>query len=166
MGGAVRVPGNKNRVAEFNFFVDPEAVDIVFRSSIKKTIIPLDACNHVRLFLKDFQKVTNPTIREALLKMVKPYIMNIYKDEGVKAALMYDPLTVFHVLRPEFSQTEDLNVLIETKGELTRGMSVADLRTKKIDKSNVTVVNHIDADKFREYFIKTISKVVRIQVYF
>src|SRR5205085_2809395 len=31
MGGAVKVPGNKNRVAEFNIFVDPEAADVVFR---------------------------------------------------------------------------------------------------------------------------------------
>ncbi|MEI6731969.1 MAG: nucleoside hydrolase, partial [archaeon] len=29
MGGAIGVPGNKSRVAEFNMYVDPEAADIV-----------------------------------------------------------------------------------------------------------------------------------------
>jgi inosine-uridine nucleoside N-ribohydrolase len=54
MGGAIAVPGNKNRVAEFNIFVDPDAADIVFRSKTQKTLIPLDACNHIFLSLEDF----------------------------------------------------------------------------------------------------------------
>ena len=52
MGGAIAVPGNKNRVAEFNIFVDPDAADIVFRSKTQKTLIPLDVCNHVFLSLE------------------------------------------------------------------------------------------------------------------
>src|SRR3989339_812259 len=49
MGGAIAVPGNKNRVAEFNIFVDPDAADIVFRAPVKKVLVPLDACNDVFL---------------------------------------------------------------------------------------------------------------------
>lgn len=158
MGGAIRVAGNKNRVSEFNIFVDPDAADIVFRFPIKKTIIPLDACNNVRLTLKDFKKIKNMKLRQILLKMNKPYIRNIFKDTGIKAALMYDPLTVFYLINPGATKTFDCNIEIETKSELTRGMTVADLRKKPERKNNVTVVEIIDEKEFKKCFLQTLSK--------
>ncbi len=158
MGGAIKVPGNKNRVAEFNIFVDPEAADTVFKFSVKKTLIPLDACNKVQLSLDDFKKITNSVLREVLLKMVKPYMENIYKDEGIKAAMMYDPLTIYYLLNSKACKTSIYNIEIETKGELTRGMTVADLRIKNTFSPNVTVVEQINEEEFKKDFISIISR--------
>jgi purine nucleosidase len=158
MGGAVKVPGNKNRVAEFNIFVDPEAANTVFSFPILKTLVPLDACNHAKMSLQDFKTIKNPTLQAVLLKMVKPYINNIAKDEGVKAAMMYDPLTVYYLLNPKVAKVYRCNIAIETKGELTRGMTVADLRTKPQEKENVTVVEYISENKFRNDFIEILSR--------
>ncbi|MHA1978630.1 MAG: nucleoside hydrolase [Candidatus Hodarchaeales archaeon] len=54
MGGAVNVPGNvgyeseiPNYEAEWNFYIDPHAVDIVFRSELPILLVPLDATNLV-----------------------------------------------------------------------------------------------------------------------
>ena len=54
MGGAVGVPGNitwpptiKNPHAEWNFYVDPTAANVVFRSGLPITLVPLDATNDV-----------------------------------------------------------------------------------------------------------------------
>lgn len=157
MGGAIKVPGNKNRVAEFNIFVDPEAADIVFKFPIKKTLVPLDACNNVKLLLKDFKAIQNNTLKTELLKMVEPYIDNIAKDEGIKAAIMYDPLTVYYLLNRNAAKTYECNIKIETKGELTRGMTVADLRLKPQDNPNITVVDFINETQFKNAFIKTLS---------
>lgn len=54
MGGAIDVPGNvgieseiDNYEAEWNFYIDPHAVDIVFHSEIPILLVPLDATNQV-----------------------------------------------------------------------------------------------------------------------
>ncbi len=48
MGGAFDVSGNApNRSAEWNYYIDPTAVEIVFGSGIPVTVVPLDATNDV-----------------------------------------------------------------------------------------------------------------------
>jgi inosine-uridine nucleoside N-ribohydrolase len=55
MGGAVHVPGNvsagliDNQVAEFNLYIDPSAANIVFKSGVPITLVPLDATNQVKI---------------------------------------------------------------------------------------------------------------------
>jgi purine nucleosidase len=158
MGGAIAVPGNKNRVAEFNFFVDPEAADVVFRFPVPKSIVPLDACNRIRFALADFEAITNDRLRHALIEMAEPYITSIAADEGIDHAPLYDPLTIQYLLTPEACECYRCNVAIETAGLLTRGMSVADLRPKPEAEPNTTVVYAMDEFVFRRSFIETISR--------
>ena len=42
MGGAYFEVGNITPAAEFNIYVDPEAAEIVFKSGVKLTVMPLD----------------------------------------------------------------------------------------------------------------------------
>lgn len=158
MGGAIQVPGNKNRVAEFNIFVDPEAAQIVMNFPIKKTLVPLDACNNVSLSLEDFKKIKNKSLKNTLLKMMKPYIKKVSEDIGREVAMMYDPLTVFYLLSPSNCVVSSHNIQIETRGDLTRGMTVADLRTvKDTEEKNCNVVENISEEDFKEKFISTLS---------
>lgn len=48
MGGAYFEVGNITPAAEFNIYVDPEAADIVFRSGIKITVLPLDVTHQIQ----------------------------------------------------------------------------------------------------------------------
>lgn len=158
MGGAIKVAGNKNRVAEFNFFVDPEAAKIVFDFPIKKILIPLDVCNQIRLSINDFKEINNIILRNDLLKMVIPFSRNTRKNEGPNGVMMYDVLAVFSFLKPKLISTNDFDIKIEIEGELTRGMSVADLRPKSEKNKNVTVVEKIPKEIFRQYFINVLSR--------
>ena len=154
MGGAIKVPGNANRVAEFNIYVDPEAADIVFRFPVKKTLIPLDACMNVRMRASDFARIQDPLLRETIVSMMTVCIKFISEHDGIDAAQMYDPLTVYSLMNPSACKKMEYSVLIETKGEITRGMTVADLRKIRKGKPNVTVVEWISEKSFKEDFIK------------
>ena len=157
MGGAIKVPGNKNRVAEFNIFVDPDAADIVFNFPIDKYLIPLDACNNVQLKLGDFEKLSGTAIYTPIINMMKPYINNIFKNEGVKAALMYDPLTVYFLLNPSACLVKKYDLKVETKGYLTRGMTVAELR-KSPKNLNIHAVENINEESFKKDFINILKR--------
>ena len=158
MGGAINVPGNINRVAEFNFFNDPLAAEIVFDFPIKKVIVPLDLCNKVELSSEDFDKISGE-LKKPILQMIGDYISKLEIDEtGKRVALVYDALAVYYLLNPAIYKTQKMDIKIETNGKLTRGMSVADLRMTSIKKNNVLVALGIDKKVFVGDFIKILSK--------
>ncbi len=154
MGGAIAVPGNKNRVGEFNVFVDPDAADIVFEADVKKTLIPLDACNDISLSLEEFEMLKGSSLYEPVLAMMKPYIQGIRTFEKTSGALMYDPLAAYYAINPLAYTIEPMDVHVETKGEYTLGMTVADRRTWGEKKNNINVATHIDRDAFVKDFFK------------
>jgi len=159
MGGAINVAGNKNRVAEFNIFVDPEAADIVMRFPVKKTLVPLDACNHVLMQPQDIDRIKNSRLRNLLGKMMTSYIAKLEKDTGDRGALMYDPLTIFYLLQPASCWTVEKNVQVETKGEITRGMTVVDKRNVPDGlEPNATTVTYIESQDFIDCFIEALSR--------
>ncbi len=49
MGGALDVPGNTGPHAEFNFYVDPAAADVILNLGLDVTVVPLDATTMVRI---------------------------------------------------------------------------------------------------------------------
>jgi purine nucleosidase len=157
MGGTINTPGNKSGVAEFNIFVDPEAASIVFSFPIKKALVPLDACNNVALSIADFEKINNKKLKTVLLKMVKPYVNKLVQENGSKKAIMYDPLTIYYLINKKAASTYSLPILIETKSVLARGMTVID-SSQDCARNNTVIVNSIDADVFKNDFIKIISK--------
>lgn len=157
MGGAIEVPGNKNRVAEFNIFVDPDAAEIVFNSEAKKILIPLDICNTTPLFMDDFKKITNPQISSSIVSMMKPYIKAIKTFEGQEGALVYDALAAYYLLNKDAFKTTPMDVRIETKGNLTAGMSVADRRSWGEKNPNIEVVTQINRDQFVKDFINILN---------
>jgi len=158
MGGAIDVAGNKSRVAEFNFFVDPDAAKIVFESSVPKVLVPLDLCNQVIMQESEIGQLGKGKIGNILQKMLRPYIRNIAKFEGIKGAVMYDPLAAYYLINQSAFRTAKMNIVIETKGEYTAGMSVADKRVFSDKKPNASVATEINNNGFLEDFTKSIMK--------
>ena len=114
---------------------------------------------------EEFEKITNPELKKPILAMIVPYIENIFKyDQGIKAALMYDPLTVYYLINPKAYKLRPYDIKIETKGDLTMGMTVPELRVKDEKNYNVKVVERINAEEFKKDFLEMLSRENKINI--
>jgi len=158
MGGAINVPGNKSRVAEFNFFVDPEAAEIVFKANVKKILIPLDPCNEITLSLDYFRKLKKTNQYIVIESMMKHFINGIKKHEGTSGALVYDVIAAYYLINPKASTLKHMDIVIETKGEYTFGMSVVEKRKIVKKKNNTLVIEKVKKSVFKADLITLLNK--------
>ncbi len=157
MGGAIAVPGNKNRVGEFNIFVDPEAADIVFEAGVRKILVPLDVCNDIVLSMQDFEKLNGFLLYDPIKDMMKCYSEGIQTFEKTTGVFMYDPLAAYYLINSRAYKTTPMDIKIETTSELTRGMTVADRRIWGEKSCNVDVVVSIDKEAFINDFFNILK---------
>lgn len=153
MGGAINAPGNKNGVAEFNFFVDPEAASLVYQSKTPKVLVPLDICNQMELSLADFEAIKNESIRLTLVPMMKLYEEALIQNENTPSILVYDALAAYYLINPDAFRAEPIHLEIDTGGEDRRGKCLVN----KDRAPNVEVVISLDQEKFRKDFFNTLS---------
>jgi len=128
MGGAYFEVGNITPTAEFNVYVDPEAADVVLRSGVPITIVPLDVTHGVLSTpdrLEAIRRIGNRTSR-AVLEMLNFAAQFDRKKYGWDGGPLHDPNVIAWLLRPGLYDGRKINVSIETAGALTLGMTVAD----------------------------------------
>jgi inosine-uridine nucleoside N-ribohydrolase len=125
MGGSVS-GGNVNGAAEANIYNDPEAAQIVFNAGWMVTMIGSDVGERTlmtRKYLTELQASHGPQ-SDFVAKLADFYLTRSEKS-GYPGAAMYDPLAVGAVIDPTLVTLRDMHVDVETKGEFTRGETVA-----------------------------------------
>ncbi len=156
MGGAFRVPGNTGPVAEFNYFVDPEAAHAVLNSGIPITVIPLDVTHQVVLMRKEMEyRAARRASYVALtvLKMTRDYMHYHLATQGFNGGYLHDPMAVAVAADPGLVGTRTTHVDVETKGEFTSGMTVTDFKTRRAGKQGtVRVALTVERDRFLRLF--------------
>ena len=128
MGGAIEAPGNVTAVAEFNFHVDPVAADRVLASGMRITLVSLDVTRQVRLrwsVVRDALRGDRPPLARALRHFTRTWASS---EAGMP---LHDPLATALAIDPGLVRTRPLPVRVETRGVLTRGMSIADRRARR-----------------------------------
>jgi inosine-uridine nucleoside N-ribohydrolase len=162
MGGAVLVPGNTSPTAEFNIATDPEAARIVFTSGLPLTLIPLDVTERVRLSEEALRTWVEPLAdppAQFLLDCTAQVIAFSGKFEGFPGIILHDPLTVGVVIDRSLVKTQPLYVQVETRGEITAGMTVADRRPFRAEgRPNVEVALEVEADRFLTLFMERLCR--------
>jgi len=157
MGGAINVPGNKNRVGEFNFVVDPDAADVVFKTNIKKILVPIDICNDMLIPQEAFEALNGNSLYKPVMDMMKKFIDGIEKFEGVRGALIYDAVAAYYLINPKAFKLEEMDIAIETQGEHTFGMTVVERRKWVKHNNNVSVALKVNKKQFMNDFFKYLN---------
>jgi inosine-uridine nucleoside N-ribohydrolase len=164
MGGAVTVPGNVTPVAEFNIYVDPEAAREVFASGLPLTLIGLDVTERVRLTAETIAQHILPLgsrLGQFVGECTGHTVQFSSRVERPPGMALHDPLAVGALIDPATVSTEPLAIQVETKGEFTTGMLVADRRRLHADHkvpANVNVALEVDADRFLELFLGRLQR--------
>jgi inosine-uridine nucleoside N-ribohydrolase len=148
MGGAIRVPGNVSPVAEFNFAVDPEAAAIVLASGLPITLVPLDVTEQVILTRAAVAPRDGDGDLPTFVRAITAAPMDFQQaHDGVNGMYLHDPLAVATVLDPGLVRTTPLAVAVESRGVLTAGMAVADLRPGSRTPPTARVCLDVDAPR-------------------
>jgi inosine-uridine nucleoside N-ribohydrolase len=160
VGGAWHEPGNASAVAEFHFYCDPSAARQVLRSGTPMTLIPLDITRKIVFSPTDLLELPDPESRTCrFLRQIVPcgirMTSNLYGIEGFH---LKDVLGVIAVSSPNVLTTKALPVDVETRGELTRGMSVVDARPDQNAKANVDLAVGLEVPAVGEYIHRILTR--------
>jgi inosine-uridine nucleoside N-ribohydrolase len=155
MGGNVGCAGNSTPSAEFNIWADPEAARVVLHSGVPFRLVGLNVTRQALLRLEDTETLAaeGGGPGKAIAAMSCFYIERYRKVHGVAACAMHDPLAVAAAARPDLLRWEPYYVDVECHGELTRGMTVADLMRKLGKEPNVQVAMGVSVEAFRSFLM-------------
>jgi purine nucleosidase len=126
MGGSIS-GGNVNAAAEANIYNDPEAAAIVFKAGWPSLTMVGSDIGERTLFtqhqLEQLQSAPGP--QSDFIAAIAKYLLGLAQKFGDVGTAMYDPLAVGVALDPSIVTTEAMHVDVETRGEFTRGETVA-----------------------------------------
>ena len=120
--------GNITPAAAFNEYVDPEAADVVLTSGIPLTMVPMDVthqCLSTPARLSALRAAGGACAAAAADMLSFSEAFDI-KKYGWPGAPLHDPCAIAYLLRPDLFAGRKVNVVIETAGIYTAGMSVVD----------------------------------------
>jgi purine nucleosidase len=166
MGGAIKVPGNVTPVSEANIAGDPEAAHMVFSAGFPLTMVGLDVTmkvyfteKHLKNLVKkcdttDQNKKLALVVQEMLKYRFRGYHISNKKELG---SPLHDPLAVGVAFHPTLVEKVPMSIEIETKGSLSYGATIADLRIGRAKNPNAQVCMKVNHEKFLKHFMEIIS---------
>ena len=147
MGGAYQSNGNTSPVAEYNFWVDPDAAEYVLQNSpVVAEIVPLNVTRKILLtpnILSLMQRL-NPDKTMFINKIIQFYFDFHWSQEHVLGAVINDPLVIIHALYPEYTSGISKYVTVVTEGKAL-GQSIVDVANFWKKEANAVILTEVDS---------------------
>ena len=160
MAGSIHFPGNATPDAEYNVFCDPEAFDIVLRSGVDLTIVPLDV-TYKCIFTKNHMariETKNPEVRNFIDDATRFYMEFHDEYQKIDGCAINDPLAAAILIKPELVKTRDYFTTIELNGTFTRAKTSVDHFGSYKKAPNAHVAMEVDVEGFMDFFIERVNK--------
>jgi len=160
MGGAYFEVGNITPAAEFNIYVDPEAAEVVFKSGIPLVVMPLDV-THRALTSRDWIETMRGLGTEAgraVASWTDFFERFDTAKYGSKGAPLHDPCVIAYLISPNLFEGRHINVEIETRGEFTLGMTVADWWRVSGRQANALFMRSVQRDALFDLLSERIAR--------
>lgn len=173
MGGSIS-GGNVTAAAEANIHNDPEAAQIVFNAGWPLTMVGLDVTEKTLFTRAHLHRLGQSRgLQNDFAVGLLRFMVGVSEGLGAAGTPMHDPLAVGAVVDRGFVATQDMRVDVETRGEFTRGETVAS-RHNSMDRKvlrgdrfvidgiervepNVHVCVGVDAERFLELFLTRLT---------
>jgi inosine-uridine nucleoside N-ribohydrolase len=163
VGGTWREPGDAGPGSEFHFYCDPAAARQVLHCGAPVTLLPLDATRKLLYSPSDLLGLPvadSPTCN--FLRQLVPFGIGATSSlHGIEGFHLTDVLGIVAVTQPEALTLRSTVVDVETRGHLTRGMSVMDVRWGCTTKPNVDLAVGVDAQAVRDYMERILRRTAR-----
>ncbi|ODM95321.1 hypothetical protein Ocin01_11344 [Orchesella cincta] len=150
LGGNSEGVGNMTVASEFNFFVDPEAAQVVLENftSCPLYILPWETCMRSAASTYDFRmnsigKLGTPAIH--LLNKIEETILSKYHDKWIAPDAV---VVACFIHRQIMSKTEQYHCTVELQGAHTRGMMVVDKNFVRQKPANVILISEVQLEDY------------------
>lgn len=146
MGGAYKVSGNITPLAEYNYWVDPEAAAYVFDKWPQLVeVVGLDVSHKIILGQEEILRLkeTNPRLGSFIEKLTRTY----RDKEGQRGSTLHDPLALATFLDEDLLAGFKAHTGISTRDQ-ARGALLVDRLDKGGPSPNSLVYDQVDPARF------------------
>ena len=168
MGGSYKSHGNCSPVAEYNYWCDPHAAEIVYRAfeelpvlqNKKIHMVGLDVTRKIVLTpnILEYMCCVNPLMGERIKRITRFYFDFHWMQEGIIGCVINDPLAVAYFIDRTLCSGMDACTRIETGG-LCIGQSVVDGFDFWKGHKNSHILTNTSPVTFMQMFFERVLKV-------
>lgn len=158
MGGST-LQGNITLAAEFNAYVDPEAMDIVFNSGLPITLSGLNLTeNKAYLTMDEINKIKDLGRVGVMASSILNFYTKAELEKGMTKIPIHDACAVISLIAPElFTESSNYSIDVSLSNDQYRGMTYPDRRTDAPQKNKIKVLEDVDRDAFVKFLFDSIQ---------